>query len=63
MGRYKGQPKKDWAEAVKSAADKATADRAEPGTYTLETEREEIEDSEAGMAPIRDYIVTLDGPH
>jgi len=50
MGKSKGDPKKNWAEAVKSAADKAD----KPGTYTLTTEQT--------AAPIRDYIVTLDGP-
>ena len=64
MGKHKGQKDSDWTKAVKSAADQVVADGAPEGNYTLETEF--VPKQQAGAAParpIRDYIVTLDGPH
>jgi hypothetical protein len=58
MGKHKGDPNENWPNAVKSAADKAFKD-AGPGNYTLHTE----EVDRPGASPIRDYIVTLDGPN
>ena len=56
MGKHKGKPDKDWAKAVKSAADEAESKEGPGGTYTLTTEES------AAAGPIRDYTVTLDGP-
>ena len=54
MPKHTGKPDKDWAKAVKSAADEAKNAEGDKvaGTYTLTTV----------TSPIRDYTVTLDGP-
>ena len=55
MGKHTGQKKRDWSEAVKSAADSAP-----PGNYTLTTEESTQPPPKPGDSPIRDYKVTLE---
>ena len=54
MGKHTGQKNRDWAKAVKSAADGAP-----PGDYTLTTVVSTQPPAKPGDAPIREYEVTL----
>jgi hypothetical protein len=64
MGNHTGQKDRDWAKAVKSAADEAKKagdyNPKKAGAYNLTTQI--IEQPQPDLAPIREYIVTLDGP-
>lgn len=64
MAKHEGEKKRDFNDAVESAAGKALHD-AGPGKYVFDSVILG-EEAEAGPAPdtvpIRDYKVTLDGP-
>jgi hypothetical protein len=62
---HQGETKRDdWVGAVTSAAKKVRADGAPPANYNLETKIVAVQQPPTGPDhPIRDYTVTLEGPH
>ena len=64
MGKHKGEPDRDLDKAIDKAAKKAL-NHGGPGKYVVDhIDVTVVSDPGAapGNNPIRDYIVTLDGP-